>query len=146
MNQIKQIFRYYYSERKFTVHEKYFIILFVVFIFFMYFIIKDIPDPSYKKSICIFKNLTHYPCPGCGTTRGIRYLFHGYFEKALLMNPLSYLTVLFAIATPFLIIKDLIKKETKYLNIIKLKIPNYMIVIVILLTILNWIWNLYKGV
>jgi len=145
IQKIKYLFRTYYLDKKYSTAEIYYIILLFVFVFFIYFAIRGVPNPNYKSSICIFKNLTGYPCPGCGTTRGVKYLLHGYFEKAILMNPLSYSTVLLAIITPIWIIKDFIKKQETFIKFTKVKIPNFMIIIIIILTILNWAWNIYKG-
>lgn len=32
---------------------------------------------------CVFAQATHYPCPGCGSTRAVRALFHGDLDAAL---------------------------------------------------------------
>jgi hypothetical protein len=36
---------------------------------------------------CPFYLLTHYRCPGCGTTRALSELLHGHFAAALHFNP-----------------------------------------------------------
>lgn len=37
--------------------------------------------------ICVFKNLTNLPCPGCGFTRSFVYMGHLDFYHAFLMHP-----------------------------------------------------------
>ena len=47
--------------------------------------------------VCIFRLLTGFTCPGCGSTRAMHQLLHGHFLAAFMLNPL------FLIAIPFLL-------------------------------------------
>ena len=38
---------------------------------------------------CPFATLTHQPCPGCGSTRAIRALFHLHIADAFRLNPVA---------------------------------------------------------
>ena len=40
--------------------------------------------------LCLFKALTHIPCPTCGLTRGTWQLLHGRIIRAWLFNPLMF--------------------------------------------------------
>ena len=40
--------------------------------------------------LCLFKWLTHVPCPTCGITRGTWHLVHGRIIQAWLCNPLMF--------------------------------------------------------
>jgi hypothetical protein len=40
--------------------------------------------------LCLFKWLTHIPCPTCGITRGTWHLVHGRIIQAWLCNPLMF--------------------------------------------------------
>ena len=40
--------------------------------------------------LCLFKRFTGYPCPTCGTTRGILSLLHGKYIEAWYYNPLVF--------------------------------------------------------
>jgi len=79
---------------------------------------------NYKLSnfvdLCLFKRFTGYPCPTCGTTRGIISLLHGQYINAWLYNPLVFsigiivvidLVIKFIFAKRFKI--SLVKKEKK---------------------------------
>ena len=46
---------------------------------------------------CLFRFLTGYQCPGCGSTRAMHQLLHGHVLAAFMLNPL------FLIAIPFLL-------------------------------------------
>src|ERR1043165_3934070 len=46
---------------------------------------------------CIFRLLTGYTCPGCGSTRAAHQILHGHFIAAFELNPL------FLLAIPFLL-------------------------------------------
>ncbi len=47
--------------------------------------------------VCLFRLLTGYTCPGCGSTRAMHQLLHGHVLAAFMLNPL------FLIAIPFLL-------------------------------------------
>lgn len=98
---------------------------------------------------CAFKFTTGHPCPACGTTRSVLLLFEGNFSEAILMNPLGLLGFLGLIALPIWLAFDFFqKKQTLWeaWNAFEkiLKIP-IVYVPLIVLVLLNWIWNIYKG-
>ena len=43
--------------------------------------------------LCLFKRLTGFPCPTCGSTRGVLSLLHGHIIDAWLYNPLLFSAV-----------------------------------------------------
>lgn len=104
---------------------------------------------NYCLDVCWLKNVTKIPCPSCGVTRSILALTKGHFATAFYFNPLGYLIAFILFFTPIWILFDFAnKKETllkgyqkmeSYLKKPQLGIP------LILLVILNWIWNLIKG-
>ncbi|HEY7348611.1 MAG TPA: DUF2752 domain-containing protein [Ktedonobacterales bacterium] len=49
-----------------------------------------VPTPwlERRRSLCLFKNLTGRPCPGCGMTRAISSAAHGDFKQAFRHNKL----------------------------------------------------------
>ncbi len=46
---------------------------------------------------CVFRSLTGFPCPTCGSTRAMIFFSHGNISAAFLMNPLVTAAVLFAV-------------------------------------------------
>jgi hypothetical protein len=46
---------------------------------------------------CLFRTLTGYQCPGCGSTRALHQLLHGHVVAAFELNPF------FLLAIPFLL-------------------------------------------
>lgn len=55
------------------------------------------PGKSGFFPICLFRFLTGFTCPGCGTTRAMHQILHGNFLTAFTLNPL------FLLAIPFLL-------------------------------------------
>ena len=47
--------------------------------------------------VCVFRFVTGYTCPGCGSTRAMHQLLHGHVVAAFMLNPL------FLLAIPFLL-------------------------------------------
>ena len=100
-------------------------------------------------TVCFFKNLTHLPCPSCGTTRAIILLLKGNFIGSMEMNPLGLIIFCVMAAIPIIVLYDLIKKENFIFNFYqkinmlfsqkKIAIPFFTFIII------NWVWNLYKN-
>jgi hypothetical protein len=98
----------------------------------------------------MIKNVTGFPCPSCGTTRAVQLLFKGDYTASILMNPFGIIISTVLTVFPFWIVIDLIlKKETFYTfyNKIECLLKQKKIVIpLLILVILNWIWNINKVV
>ena len=47
--------------------------------------------------VCLFRLLTGFQCPGCGSTRALHQLLHGHVVAAFMLNPF------FLLAIPFLL-------------------------------------------
>lgn len=99
-------------------------------------------------TICYFKNITNLPCPSCGATRSIISLSKGNFNESVITNPLGLLMSAFMIIIPLWIVIDVITKSNSLYNFynkveIALKKPKFYIPLIILILI-NWIWNIKK--
>ena len=129
----------------FSDRQKYFLILIGFFLLYIYLFISGLPEDKDRVTICLFKNITGYPCGACGTTRGLKYLVHGHFWEAFMMNPLSYLTVGFTIISTVWIFRDLRRNSRSYFAFFQKKIHWSLVVLISVFTLANWIWNIYKG-
>jgi hypothetical protein len=98
--------------------------------------------------VCIIKNVTDYPCPSCGTTRAVTLLLKGRFIESLVLNPIGFVVAIIMIIFPIWILIDIIfKKETFYFWYKKAEVTirkPWLASILIVLVLLNWIWNIYK--
>jgi len=59
-------------------------------------------------SLCPFRILTGFPCPGCGLTHAFCDISHGHFKKAWQANPFGFLFYALAIvfvAWPWLLVR-----------------------------------------
>lgn len=64
------------------------------------------------QSLCPFKMLTGFPCPGCGITKSIMFLYEGDLSKSIFYHLFGPFTFLFCIiAIIVLTIELLTKKE-----------------------------------
>ena len=98
---------------------------------------------------CIFKNVTGIACPSCGSTRSVLLLSHGNFTDALLLNPLGVFMAAIMLIAPFWLLYDVtLKKDTLYTSykkfekIVQIKWVDITLIILILI---NWAWNIQKG-
>lgn len=104
---------------------------------------------SNSTAVCIFKHVTGMACPSCGATRSVIAITNGDFENAVLINPLGYLIAYIMMIVPVWILFDLITKRNSLQVAYKkaeqyLKKPNVAIPLM-LFVIINWIWNISKG-
>ena len=99
---------------------------------------------------CLFKKITTYPCPSCGTTRSVQLVFKGEFLSSLLLNPFGILVATIMLVVPFWIGIDLIKKSDSFFKFYKAseqfisKKP--IAILLFLLVVLNWYWNIKKNI
>ncbi len=100
-------------------------------------------------SVCLIKNVSGVPCPSCGSTRAVVALIKGDIIQSIMLNPLGLVIFLIMLIIPMWIIFDLsYKRDSFYLFYRKaerkLQERKYMISFFVLI-ILNWIWNVVKG-
>ena len=109
---------------------------------------RDISN-SVEPGVCLFKRLTTIPCPSCGTTRSVLSILHGDFAGALYWNPFGLILALALIITPFWLSYDLAGHNDTlsraYNHTEKILKQKWIALPLIGLVILNWIWNIYKG-
>ena len=103
-----------------------------------------------KLGVCLFKRITGIPCPSCGSTRSVLSLLKGDVLGALFWNPFGFILMAIMIISPIWILCDIIrKKETlfqAYTNSEKFLQRKWVAITAILIVLLNWIWNIYKGI
>ena len=99
-------------------------------------------------NVCIIKNVTGYPCPSCGTTRAVQLFLQGDFVASLQMNPFGIIVALIMVVAPVWILFDVItNRETFYFwykKIEEIMRTKWIAIPLLILVLLNWIWNIYK--
>lgn len=112
-------------------------------------IMQDATGGNTSIGFCLFKKVTHLPCPACGTTRAFVLLLKQQIAKAVLTNPIVVFAFLFLAIAPFWLLYDILwKKKTldtfyyKAQNFLSKKVP---LTIFFILVVLNWLWNIKKG-
>ena len=115
----------------------------------LYFSITKKITENKSVEICFIKHLTNIPCPSCGSTRSIISLTKGDFIGALNINPIGYLVALIMLVAPVWVLADTIMNKNTLFDLFQkietlLKRPIIAIPL-ILLVIINWIWNITKG-
>lgn len=100
--------------------------------------------------ICVLKNTVGLACPSCGTTRSILHLLHGDFSSAVLLNPFGIFAFIGFMVVPFWLLYDYFNSKrtlwTIYIYCISSFQNKKFTFLVILLVLLNWIWNIQKGI
>lgn len=115
----------------------------------IYFGLKVHSSEINAMGVCFFKHATQLPCPSCGSTRSVLAILNGNFFDAIHINPLGFVIASILLLSPLWILFDLsTKKETLLKLYCKLenllKHPKIAVPLVLLI-IINWIWNIKKG-
>lgn len=99
--------------------------------------------------VCLFKQVTGIPCPSCGTTRSVLSILKGDILEGILWNPFGIIIILILFIFPVWIILDVLSRKDTLFNVYnqtELFLKRKWIAIpAILLVLVNWIWNIVKG-
>jgi hypothetical protein len=115
---------------------------------YLYYKIDNLPNETLR--VCIIKNVTGYPCPSCGATRAVSFLLNGNIIESIAINPFGILIAIIMTVFPVWVLTDVILKKDSFYKAYKkteitIKKP-WLAFVLILLVLLNWIWNIYKNV
>ena len=104
---------------------------------------------SIEPGLCLFKRVTGIPCPSCGSTRSVLSMLNGDFMAAIRWNPFGILLTMLLLLAPFWILYDLVLHNDSLFrayNRSELLLKKKWIALpLILLVLMNWIWNITKG-
>jgi len=129
-------------------NKLYLIVLIACFSGYLYLFLTINYFEGDQTSVCMIKNATGYPCPSCGTTRAVQALYKGDLTGSLLYNPFGIILSVALFILPFWIGFDLTTKRKSFYeayNKIESVLKQKKIAIpLIILVVLNWIWNIYK--
>jgi hypothetical protein len=130
-------------------NKLYIILLIACFAGFIYLLYSSYQAQKGGISFCIIKNVTTYPCPSCGSTRAILMLLKGKIIGSLLLNPFGILIAVIMTVFPVWILMDIVRKKDTFFRWYKkteatIRKP-WLAIILIVLGLLNWIWNIYKN-
>lgn len=99
--------------------------------------------------VCLIKEVTGVPCPSCGTTRAIEALAHGNLQASFLLNPFGLLVFALMMVIPVWVVVDLLTGRTTfyraYLLSEQILRRKYIAIPLAILVLLNWVWNIMKG-
>lgn len=95
--------------------------------------------------VCIFKKVTGVPCPGCGGTRAMELLLNGHIKESLLINPSAILIFIFSVVVFFWLVRDITNSDETFQNLLRRKWNKWYFYPVLAFILMNWIWNIMKG-
>lgn len=101
-------------------------------------------------TLCMFKNVTGIPCPSCGITRALLMLLAGEPEKSLMLNPLGIIAGLALLILPIWMIVDALTLKNTLAKVFfqaehKLKTQKVLYIPLFACFLINWGWNIFKG-
>lgn len=91
--------------------------------------------------VCLFYNLFHIPCPGCGGTRAFELLIQGKIHKSIEYNIIPIIMIILGAIFGIWSLIDY-KRKRKTLKKFLEKNKMFLIIISIIFTIIIWIINI----
>lgn len=115
----------------------------------LYYYVTNKQQHKHTIDICILKRMANIPCPACGSTRAIAALVQGNIKLSLLTNPLGIFIAAMLITLPLWMLADMLTRQSKLYYFYNktetvVRKPNIAILLTLLIVI-NWIWNIKKG-
>lgn len=99
---------------------------------------------------CLIKQITHVPCPSCGSSRAVLTILQGDIMQSLYWNPFGLIILAIMVISPLWMAYDLVSKRNTFFNayqhaerLLRIK---WVTVTGIILVLTNWIWNISKGI
>lgn len=100
--------------------------------------------------VCVFKKVTTLPCPSCGSTRSMKAILEGDLVAGFSWNPMGYLLLMMLLVVPWWLLYDLLMKRDTlhrvYRQAEQMVLKPVILWPGLVLVIVNWIWNIVKGV
>lgn len=115
----------------------------------LYYEMKLATEAASSAGVCLLKHVTSLPCPSCGTTRSVMAMLQGDWWQAFFLNPFGYLIAGILLLVPLWILFDLFTKRSTLFNAYH-KIERGVVkpvcaIPLVVLVLINWIWNIMKG-
>lgn len=96
-------------------------------------------------SFCLFKSLTGVPCPACGSIRSTVQLLQGNILYSVQINPFGILTNTLIFTSIFWMIRDILTNKETFILFLRKDWSNNSKIFLLLILLINWIWNIEKG-
>jgi hypothetical protein len=103
-------------------------------------------NSDYSGTLCLVKNITGYPCPGCGMGRASIELFKGNIRESLHFHWWAIPQHLALITSFFWLLRDTLKKSDSFFKAINRPLSLKILVVIFILVIINWIRALSLGI
>jgi hypothetical protein len=123
---------------------KYLIAIFLII--FGYLFLCFYTETIVKYNFCVFKQVTGIPCPACGSTRATLQLIQGNLGESILINPFALLTNSLIVISFFWMIIDVAKNTDSFISYLKKDWNIKYKILVVIIIVSNWIWNIQKGI
>lgn len=84
-------------------------------------------------------------CPSCGGMRAVSALLHGDVITAVSINPLAVPVFIFLCITPIWALTDAVMNRHTMITALTTPWKKIPTVVAIVIIVLNWLWNIQKG-
>ncbi len=93
---------------------------------------------------CVFRTLTGFPCPACGSTRSLVHLAHGDIVHAFVMNPLTATCMFFAVVYLFYSVLSRVFAVPRVRFVLTDREKDGIRGAAVLILLLNWVYLVFS--
>lgn len=120
--------------------------LFIIAGGYLFLYLISVFDSGYGSTLCLIKNITGYPCPGCGMGRASIELFKGNIAQSLHFHLWAIPLNVALIISFFWLLRDVVKNSDSFFKAMSRPISLKILALIFILVIFNWIRALYLGI
>lgn len=119
----------------------------IILVIYSVLLIMDYSNFSmHTGTLCVFKNITGVPCPGCGLGRATVAIFKGSFLESFHYNIIAIPFTLAVFISFIWLLTDLIRKRNSFFETINRKLPFVYLIPFFVLTAISWLVNIIRGI
>ena len=95
-------------------------------------------NSEHSYTLCMFKNVTGHPCPGCGMGRASIELFQGHVAESVHFHWWAIPFHIMLIVSLVWLIRDLLVKSDSYWKFIQKPLKSWILALIFVLVMVNW--------
>lgn len=105
-----------------------------------------VSNPDHSYTLCMFKNVTGHPCPGCGMGRASIELFKGNLGESFHYHWWAIPFHVLMLVSLVWLLRDMLKNSDSFWKFIQKPMKSWWLALIFVLVLINWGRALYLNI